>query len=1441
MKTNLPKSAKMIIQKTLAVFIAGVFLFTSTIGWAQEERLFSTGMEKNAFSSSLADKDDLAPATRMTKAEFRDAYQLGYTLLAHEAVNKVIGDYIYSHFKVSEDTKADISGLPQYRTELVNGIEVPIVGIPDLLKKTGQFGHVGLGKWNDRPVVYVDTKCFYTENEALQHDREEAAAYVALKTELEAKKGVPIEYNRLRQAILETTKAKDTRDKIHRQSADLSEIIASVKISEIDLDAVYELYLKYGFDKDKKDFNIAAHSAAPQDEKGTEIIDKAAGPGNGRPYSDAEYMADIEKIMARCMSDRAKASMARFQISPHFVFMKEAEPVFKKYFPNLEFDINDFKTKEIWEEAFGRLFSDEATARRILLRLRQIYVKYNTLAGIVNERLRERLGRHDARIDKLVFVFEGRRNPMRNIMPIKTGAMRLALNIDFLLDERNDIFEIACVAHEAGHGLTPYIENSQSAGLEEDEEMLANWAAAAILEPQEAAGLVTQQIETHDIVGMPLEGHKLAELTAIAKELHLSADLTARLEPGHPLTEAYSRYFKKLKWAGPAQPRSTSDTDGPALFVDPKTGEARELKDDEHKALNEALLRVIGDFNAPGICATKLTEAETQKLCGQARMGTDPVRDPSISVYIIDDTLPKFKYELAKSGYADLADGLITHAGTFKGKAYNLFIPRSIYEMFISGLIDEATLSLWREHELGHLRNRQADIAPTAEEAQAAAAIYRARTAIDKDIAQFVVVLNSQEGQQRLGDLIQRYILDAFSKEYALEVFPSGVGELIEGNETGVGLLAQGIHTHPTYYIPENYAFDEALSDQALSQLRIRPTIGVGPVPSDIKGCVGMVITGTEEGGFWGLVFDGEMMLKAGLSASKGFDALEFWYNKGAFKIYRLIDSTKNVPVGNSFVAGAKRFSLQESTPGELEQSERGLRYNLDAIRANIKSRYSNMIKRRQQERIAALGRKAELLAAQRRFENSLPPHERIKLLSARLNAVKNGHQIFEEMPLISNLPFVDYLEAAIKAEKFDDALNLIDDTKYFLASSDAAELLARMLFDDEITVRKKTEDFLIGNMSRFRVLKEKLGNSFPEIGYTPGRKVGEINQVTPQAAKLTTAPSKQPKGSPADCLETIKASEMLFRRALDSSGGVTSKEVAAERPFSRRTVDKEFEMLKDVGILVPIEGKSGYYRFADMLIGLDANYTKTLINVVNDLRYQIGEGGDERPLHRGSLATKAKTPDRETKDNAGAVKELVRMVVLHQINIMQEPALPQGKVLWHILERDLLAESQKNSFAQQLNNLSKKSSAPERIYVLRQGETIEKAIAAIKVACPEAIFDIGLSSVDHIDQVPVLEGGEKIEMLVFEGEASYFRQLEGVIAALRALHLKEGERIPTLKHIYEIMNKTACDWDIPPAPITDPREFARKFIFRLPPITTVPIDDMPKINEKLLMLLTAA
>jgi len=326
-------------------------------------------------------------------------------------------------------------------------------------------------------------------------------------------------------------------------------------------------------------------------------------------------------------------------------------------------------------------------------------------------------------------------------------------------------------------------------------------------------------------------------------------------------------------------------------------------------------------------------------------------------------------------------------------------------------------------------------------------------------------------------------------------------------------------------------------------------------------------------------------------------------------------------------------------------------------------------------------------------------------------------------------------------------------------------------------------------------------------------------------------------KASPEICLKIIKRNK-LFEEAIDREKGITPEKMltlypenpTAAEPYILSALYKKFELLVDWGVFV--RNRKGHYCFSDIMLdqGRCNVFTKSLINAVCDIKYKIGMGDEEKILNRGDIPQEKKP----------VVKELIKMTIFNQIGIDQEPVIPKNKILWHIVESSLLSETQKmSSFIQKVNNASKKSKSFERIWLLKDGESIGQVIDSIRGICSNAIFDVALSNPDHIDSVPVYNKDNEIKILVFEGKVGDFSQIGGILDALKALHLEEEKVISALLHIYAVINGSCYEGKIPlSSDLKLPREFARNFIFKLPPVTPLPVNDISKMNEKLLKVL---
>ncbi|MDP8298494.1 MAG: hypothetical protein P9L88_01115 [Candidatus Tantalella remota] len=323
------------------------------------------------------------------------------------------------------------------------------------------------------------------------------------------------------------------------------------------------------------------------------------------------------------------------------------------------------------------------------------------------------------------------------------------------------------------------------------------------------------------------------------------------------------------------------------------------------------------------------------------------------------------------------------------------------------------------------------------------------------------------------------------------------------------------------------------------------------------------------------------------------------------------------------------------------------------------------------------------------------------------------------------------------------------------------------------------------------------------------------------------------PKGSGEYILRNIRDNEELLQKALMPKGIRVSAAPSFERGI---------RMLVSAGIFIPASVR-GNYRLSPMMRGEDINYTKTMINALIDMGYNIkleyeAPYVDSRLQWRRALRQKTLN-----KAQLKTIKQLAKTVVLEQIGYMQKAAIPEGKVLWHLIDKSILSEGQDYSFAQKINNASRSSGSPERIFIVDGRWPINEVIASIKEDCPNAVFDIALGDREKISEVPELQGVEQIRMLVFEtSDGSDYTHLEAVVQALRALHLSKNRVIPHLLEILSVLKGSAYKGEVPDMSVLDdPREFARQFIFILPPVKGLPIDDIPKLNDHLLKVLIAA
>ena len=309
-------------------------------------------------------------------------------------------------------------------------------------------------------------------------------------------------------------------------------------------------------------------------------------------------------------------------------------------------------------------------------------------------------------------------------------------------------------------------------------------------------------------------------------------------------------------------------------------------------------------------------------------------------------------------------------------------------------------------------------------------------------------------------------------------------------------------------------------------------------------------------------------------------------------------------------------------------------------------------------------------------------------------------------------------------------------------------------------------------------------------------------------------------KGSPADLLETIKSNDLLMNDAINKDRGISVRDAANLRGYSIRTVQREFKVLRDLGILIQVAPGSARMRFSDMMLGRDRDegYTKSLINAIINIKYRVGKRGEERPLRRASIPN----------DIIATLGELVRMTVINEME--KEFVVPEGKTLYHIIEQDVIPVGQRSTLVQTANNVFyRDNKGPERILILNAKQNVSDAIADIRTKDPGALIDVALSDESHIVDVR----DEGVKKMVFKTESDFI-DLNGVLKALRTLHYEDAkETLSALLRLYAVMAGLPPKGSLP--------AISGVYVFNLPKISREDINNIPKLNGHLIQLLTAA
>ncbi|MFA5144223.1 MAG: GNAT family N-acetyltransferase [Candidatus Omnitrophota bacterium] len=288
------------MKRAIAAILAAVFLFNDI-----------------AFAG---DFQNLAPRAGTTLPEFQKRYEDACDRLREKALDDYIAKTIVAKTIVSRGRniiwkdvtqkdiddigKVDITKILPTRGDKVSfefdgktiWQDILVAAIPGMFANRGQFAKVGLWKWNDLPVIFIDEKFYYDQDklddagryaaadykaskEIISHEKDEIGKWEAKRLELLQSSVIPPDPKVFKDVWVKgNPEAKELAYDYHTNSRDLTHLFKKYKYL-LNWEELHKAYIESGsiFDsEDTGDVNIAAGPTGLEgDEPGLEDYEPA--------------------------------------------------------------------------------------------------------------------------------------------------------------------------------------------------------------------------------------------------------------------------------------------------------------------------------------------------------------------------------------------------------------------------------------------------------------------------------------------------------------------------------------------------------------------------------------------------------------------------------------------------------------------------------------------------------------------------------------------------------------------------------------------------------------------------------------------------------------------------------------------------------------------------------------------------------------------------------------------------------------------------------------------------------------------------------------------------------------------------------------------------------------------------------------------------------------
>lgn len=230
--------------------------------------------------------------------------------------------------------------------------------------------------------------------------------------------------------------------------------------------------------------------------------------------------------------------------------------------------------------------------------------------------------------------------------------------------------------------------------------------------------------------------------------------------------------------------------------------------------------------------------------------------------------------------------------------------------------------------------------------------------------------------------------------------------------------------------------------------------------------------------------------------------------------------------------------------------------------------------------------------------------------------------------------------------------------------------------------------------------------------------------------------------------------------------------------------------------------------------------------------------GGQHRNSMTGAIG-------HQTFTDSKIVSAMADASNIHRLNVESMTPVENG-IMYHVIPLSLIPQhpeyNQRARFRNFVRQMEREyPDSKERIIIVEDDKDIESTVRRL---ADGNIVDVALPGTVSLEKYNL---PSNVKMLIFEDardEAgniipSDFVQVEGIIASLRALHIKDTSvRNERLSRLYEILTGQK-----PPVigDIDDPVRLARKIIFVLQPVTVKDIREFKQLNDNMQELLMSA